>query len=117
MRALKRNQQTIYYANYSSQVELKDSNGLYTGEIGVGYDTPTEVKVNVSANRGEAVNDMFGTDLNYSKRIVSDTDLGWTENTILWVDKEITEPHNYTVVGIAKSINSVTYAIRGVDVS
>ncbi|MCQ2544311.1 MAG: hypothetical protein MJ126_09125 [Lachnospiraceae bacterium] len=117
MKTLKRNKVKIYYANYSNQVELKDSNGLYTGEYGIGYTDPVEVFVNVSAARGEAKNEMFGTDLNYSKKIVSETDLGWNENTVLWIDRDTTETHNYVVVSVAKSINSVTYAIKEVSVS
>lgn len=122
MRSLERNKQAIYYANYSSQVEEIDENGLYTGEITSVQYTPTLVKVNVSAARGEARTEMFGTDLSYSKTIVTDKDMGWDENTVLWVDipamqGSIVTPFNYRVVSVAKSINSVTYAIKGVDVS
>lgn len=122
MRSLSRNKKSIWYATYSTQTELVDENGLYTGEVGVGYSAPTEAKVNVSAAKGEARTEMFGTDLNYSKTIVTDNDMGWDENTVLWIDipalsgSSVTA-YNYKVVSVAKSINSVTYAIKGVDVS
>ena len=122
MRVQEKNKQPIYYALYQGLTEITDSDGLSTGEFENSYTAPTEIKVNVSANKGEAKDEMFGTDLNYSKKIVSATDLGWDENTILWIDKSagsgsVITPHNFVVVAVAKSINSVTYAIKGVDVS
>ena len=125
MRALERNKQTIYYANYTGRSEITDENGLYTGETTALYTNPVEVKVNVSASRGQAEIDLFGTDLNYTNTIVSDTDLGIDENSVLWVGKNayiststtsIITPYNYIVASVAKSLNSVVYAIRKVDV-
>ena len=125
MRALKRNKQKIYYANYTGRSEVTDENGLITGETSISYTNPVGVNVNVSASRGEAYIDLFGTDLNYTKAIVSDTDLGIDENSVLWVGKEayqttsttsVITPYNYIVASIAKSLNSVVYAIREVDV-
>ena len=122
MRALERNKQKIYYANYTGRSEITDENGLFTGETELAFTTPTETHVNVSASRGEAYIDMFGTDLNYSNTIVTDKDLGIDENSILWVGKEAYQgstvtPHNYVVVSVAKSFNSVVYAVRKVDVN
>lgn len=121
MRALERNKQKIYFANYLGKTDTYDEDGLLTGEPTVSYTEPTSAKVNVSASRGEAYLDLFGTDLNYTNTIVSDKDLGIDENSILWVGKEPyinneLSSHNYTVVSIAKSFNSVVYAIRKVDV-
>lgn len=122
MRALERNKQTIYFANYTGRSVITDENGLETGESELSYSTPTSAKVNVSASRGEASLDLFGTDLNYTNTIVTDKDLGIDENSILWVGKEayqgsVVTPHNYIVASVAKSLNSVVYAIRKVDVS
>lgn len=122
MRVQEKNKQPIYYALYQGLTEIIDSDGLSTGEYENSYTTPVQIKLNVSANKGEAKDEMFGTDLNYSKKIVSAVDLGWDENTILWIGKtagsgSTITPHNFVVVAVAKSINSVTYAIKGVDVS
>ena len=125
MRALERNKQKIYYANYTGRSEITDENGLYTGEYELTYTNPIEAKVNVSASRGEADIDLFGTDINYTNTIVSDTDLGIDEHSLLWVGKDVyisssttstITPHNYVVVSVAKSLNSTVYAIRKVDV-
>ena len=122
MRALERNKQTIYIANYTGRSEITDSNGLYTGEYELTYSTPVKERVNVSASRGEASLELFGADLNYTNTIVSDKDLGIDENSIIWVGKEafngsVITPHNYIVASVAKSFNSFVYAIRKVDVS
>lgn len=123
MKALERNKQTIYYANYTGKTDVYEE-GLFTGEHTPTYTTPAEAKVNVSASRGEAYIDLFGTDINYTNTIVSDKDLGINENSILWIGvspststSSAITPHNYTVVSVAKSFNSVVYAIRKVDVS
>jgi len=121
MKALERNKQTIYYSNYTGKSVILDDNGLETGEYELTYTEPTAVKVNVSASRGEAYIDLFGTDLNYSNTIVTDKDLGIDEHSILWIGKEpyansVVTAHNYIVVSVAKSFNSVVYAIRKVDV-
>ena len=122
MKALERNKQTIYFANYTGRSEVTDSNGLYTGEYELTYTDPIKAKVNVSASRGEASIDLFGTDLNYTNTIVTDKDLGIDEHSIIWVGKEayqgsVITPHNYIVASVAKSLNSFVYAIRKVDVS
>lgn len=125
MKALERNKQKIYYANYTGRSEVTDENGLYTGETKPSYTSPVAVDVNVSASRGQAEIDLFGTDLNYTKTIVTDKDFGIDENSILWVGKEayqttsttsVITPYNYIVASVAKSLNSVVYAIREVDV-
>ena len=117
MRTLFRNKQKIYYANYVSSSCITDENGFYTGEKEVIYTTPAEADVNVSASRGEASVELFGTDLNYTNTIITEKDFGWDENTILWVGLTSSMPHNYKVVSVAKSINCNAYAIRKVDVS
>ena len=117
MRALNRNKQKIYFANYQSKTAILDDDGNATGEYANVYSTPTMAMVNVSASRGSTNVEFFGTDINYTNTIVSDKDLGIDENSILWVGIESTEPHNYIVVSVAKSFNSVMYAIRKVDVS
>lgn len=122
MRTLERNKQTIYYANYTGKTDIYDENGLYTGVKAPTYTDPVKIKVNVSASRGQAEIDLFGTDLNYTNTITIDNDYGIDEHSILWFGKEPylnneLTPHNYIVVSVAKSLNSIVYAIRKVDVS
>ena len=121
MRALERNKQKIYIANYTGRSVITDEDGLETGEYELAYSAPVEKRVNVSSARGEATVELFGSDINYTKTIVSDKDLGIDENSVLWIEKEAYQgstvtPYNYIVASVAKSFNSVVYAIRKVDV-
>lgn len=138
MRALKRNKQKFWYALYDSETELTDDDGNYTGEIGPSYEDPVLMKANISASKGSTGFELFGSDLQYSKTIVTDEmDCPITEETALWIGMSpfseedcvagaavagITvcgrhdgSKHNYIVRGIAKSLNSIVYAIAEAD--
>ena len=128
MKALKRNKQTFWYANLSQSTlptPQYDEYGNETGEMGLTYDLPTEVSANISAARGTADLDAFGINANYSKTIVTDNlTLPVDKSTILWIDKEPDAngeagavKHDYVVVAVAKSLNSLTIAIKEVSVS
>lgn len=123
MRSLKRNEQTFCYALYGTEVEEVDNEGNYTGEIKIGYGNPVKVEANISASRGEASTEQFGISLDYDKIICScDMTLPIDETTILWVDTIPVLDENgatktkqdYIVKKVAKSLNSVQYAIKKV---
>lgn len=123
MRSLKRNEQTFYYALYGEEVEEIDEEGNFTGETTIGYGNPVKVKASISASRGEASTEQFGISLDYDKIVCScDMALPIDETTILWVDiKPVLEKdgatktkHDYTVKKVARSLNSVQYAIKKV---
>lgn len=123
MRSLKRNEQTFYYALYGTEVEEVDEEGNYTGEVKIGYGNPVKAEENISASRGEASTEQFGISLDYDKIVCScDMTLPIDETTILWVDTmpvldkngATTTKHDYVVKKVAKSLNSVQYAIKKV---
>ena len=123
MKALARNKQTVYYALLSSVTD--ETVGNYkTGEKAKSYTTPVEMRVNVSAARGTADVEQFGVNDNYDRTIATD-DMACPidETSILWVGVPATDaqgnvlPHNYKVVRVAKSLNSIMYAIRKVSVT
>ena len=122
MRGLKRNMQSFWYALYNGETEYVDDDGNYTGDIGPGYGEPVRMKANISASRGSSGFELFGTDLQYSKTISTcDMACPITEETAIWIDCEPSDendvpiPHNYVVKGIAKSLNSIVYAIAEAD--
>lgn len=125
MRCLFRNKQTVYYATYLSKTASVDDYGNETGEYAVTYASPVKISANVSASRGAAEQEMFGVGVNYTKTIMIDkVDCPIDEHTILWVDvkpdaqgESGTVKHDYVVEQVAKSLNSVAYAVRKVDVS
>lgn len=118
MRGLERNKQTIYYSLYKGKAPVVDADGFMTSEYTVQYDDPVEYRINVSAAKGEADLELFGITTGYTKVMVT-TDIGCPidEKTILWVDANPeTDEHNFVVVKKAKSLNSIAYAIREVEV-
>ena len=134
MRTLKRNQTPIWYAQYQSQVELKDDDGNYTGEQVALYSTPSMMMANVSPTTGQSYAESFGYLKDYDRVIMTDwMECPIDENTVLWYDKEpedipapgggsgetvkSSEGFNYIVRRVAKSLNSIAIAISRVDVS
>ena len=125
MRCMVRNKMKFYYASYIDTDELIDEYGNKTGEYKVIYGNPTETDGNVSGAQGEMQNRQFGESESYDKVIVLDkVDTPINEYSILWVDTlpllnddgTTNTPHDYIVKKVAKSINSVSIAIRKVDV-
>lgn len=118
MRSLSRNKQRIFYSLYTGKQEVRDEYGNLVSEPILTYGEPVEYHINVSAARGTADVEQFGINTNYSKTMVTnDLDCPIDETTRLWIDREPTEPHNYVVVMVARSINSITYAIKEVSVT
>lgn len=117
MRSLERNKQTFYYALYSGVTEVIDENGDYTGEREITYSSPVKYRANISAAKGESETAPFGIETNYSKTIsTNDMSCPIKEDSVLWIDKDpTTDPYNFLVVKVAKSLNSILYAIREVS--
>lgn len=120
MRALRRNKQTIYFALFEGKEPITDDDGYRTGEYKAKYSNFTSITVNVSAGKGEAQNELFGTNLNYDKVIVTcDLECPIDENSILCVECEPnndTHAFDYVVKKVLRSLNSVSIAISKVDV-
>ena len=133
MRGWVRNKTKFYYALYEKQKEITDEYGNRTGQYELVYGKPVEMFGNVSAAVGEIQNRQFGESENYDKVIVLDNpNTPINEYSLLWVDTsplldelgnlvlkaDGTEetPHDYVVKKIARSLNSVSIAIRKVNV-
>ena len=115
MRCLKKNKREFWYALYLGNEDGKDENGLYTGEHTAKYSTPKKYKANISAAKSASMNG--------DKIIVIDEpNFEIDEHTVLCIDKPLTYDANgrmeydYIVTKAARSLNSVSYAIRRVTV-
>lgn len=126
MRCMIRNMRDFYYATYEGKVELKDEYGNNSGEYEVIYSKPIMCEGNVSAAQGEIQSRQFGDSEGYDKVItLSNIDIPINEYSILWVDTlpiikddgTTDTPHDYIVKKNARSLNSVSIAIRKVTVS
>lgn len=119
MRCLNRNKQIVWYSLFEGDVMNTDSEGNFTGTRSQKYSEPEYEYFNVSAGKGNADVNPFGIDTPYSRTMVTtDIECPVDESTRVWigVSPEDDKPHNYEVVAVAKSINSVTYALREVSV-
>ena len=116
MRDLKRNQQTIWYA----LLNVSKSTDEWGNTVDIlGYGEPIKLKINVSANKGEASAQAFGTELNYDREMSThNMSCPIDEYTHLWLDgRNTADTHNYEVAAVSRSLNSIKYAIRRVNVS
>ena len=126
MRTLARNKRKFYYSLYVTNTEMFDEHGQLTGEYSVVRSKPILAHGNISPARGEVESRQFGESKRYDKVIVlNDIDTPIDEYSVFWIDtlpllndegKTIT-PHDYVAVSKAVSLNSVSIAIRKVDVS
>lgn len=124
MKTLKRNQTPFWYLLYDHKEIIKDEWGNESGEPKVVYQAAVSAKANISAATGSAQVEQFGNYAGYDKVIVTD-DLSCPidENTVLFIDKEPeysedgTPLYDYIVKRVARSLNSVSYAVSKVSVS
>ena len=125
MRTLVRNKIRIYYAKYLTKTLLKDEYGNLTGEYDIVYDSPVEIKANVSAARGEATTRQFGEDESYDRVIVmDDPNVPIDVSSVFWIDTlpvinadgSTDTPYDYIVKQVAPSLNSVSIAVSKVNV-
>lgn len=146
MRTLNRNKRPFWFCLYDEEINVIDEYGNETGEKIVKYGTPTKMLANISPASGYAQTEQFGNLDNYDKVIVTDwMDCPIDENTVLFIDKAVeygeavtidyqesqtlygsntatpvtvdVPLYDYVVRRVAKSLNSVSIAIRKVDVS
>ena len=134
MRTSQRNKRPVWYCLYLGETEQTDSDNNYTGEMATNYATPVKLNCNVSPATGQSDTEMFGNLTDYDRVIVTEwVDCPIDENSVLFVDKtptdvpvpgsdppatvKSTDGYNYIVRRVAKSINSVSIAIKKVEVT
>jgi hypothetical protein len=121
-----RNMRTFYFATYENKAEITDEYGNPTGEYEIIYSLPVKCKGNISPAQGEIQSRQFGDSESYDKVIaLGKLNVPIDEHSILWVDTLPTinkdgttdTPYDYAVREVARSLNSVSIAIRKVDVN
>lgn len=124
MRVMERNKSAYWYLLYDRKEPVKDKEGHETGDTRVVYKEAVKRWDNVSAATGSTQVEQFGNFISYDKVIVTD-DLTCPidENTVLFIDKspeyddDGNPLYNYIVKRVAKSLNSISYAVSKVTVS
>lgn len=118
MRTAKRNKRPVAYAFYEGVTEIIDDEGNNTGEYTVSYTEPIKVLMNISGGRGQADVAMFGIHSSFARTAVTeDLETPFSTDTVFWIETNPdTEPHDYRVVGVARTINQVVLALGEVSV-
>ena len=118
MRTTQRDKRTVAYAFYKGVTEIVLPDGTHTGEYTIQYTEPVKARMNVSGGRGAADVAMFGFNSTYARSIVTeDLDTPFNEETVFWIETDPdTQPHDYRVVGVSRTINQVVIALAEVHV-
>jgi hypothetical protein len=124
MKCLHRNKSKFHYALFLEKVAIKDEYGNASGEVRIVYSEPIEANANVSAANGEAQVEQFGNSVLYDKVIITDElNIPIDENSVLCIDSPPSYDENgnllydYIVKKIARSLNTVSFAVSKVSVS
>lgn len=117
MRTTHRDKRPVAYARYAGATELTDSDGNYTGEYEVHYTEPVKTLMNVSGGRGQADIALFGLTQTFARTATTqDLETKFDTETVFWIEKDPdTEPFDYRVVAVSRTINQVVIALAEVE--
>ena len=117
MRTVKRNKRPVAYAFYEGVTELTDADGNLTGEYSVQYTSPVKTLMNVSGGRGQADIALFGLTQTFARTATTeDLTTPFNTETVFWVETDPdTEPFDYRVVAVSRTINQVVLALAEVE--
>lgn len=119
MRSLLRNQQPVFYKLYKGQEEILDEWNNPTGSFLPIYSDLKSAMLCVSPNKGSSEVEQFGSLEDYDRTMTTaDTTCDIDEDAILWVDGADPEgPYTHIVKQVAPWKNSISFAIKQVEVS
>lgn len=125
MRILNRIKETLYYAKFQGKVEITEMIGtdeIRTGDYTLSYGEVGEAQVYISTPKvgyyavsGEAKVGGEGVTTGYRHTIISEKDLGLTEEDIMWVgDPAVYEAvkNGFTLDGETMTADGVSYTQR-----
>lgn len=117
MRTVKRNKRPVAFAFYEGVTELSDDDGNLTGEYEVHYTEPVKTLMNVSGGRGQADIALFGLTQTFARTATTeDLTTPFNTETVMWVETDPdTEPFDYRVVAVSRTINQVVLALAEVE--
>lgn len=114
---MQRNKRPVAYAFYQGVTELYDTNGNLSGEYEVSYTKPVKALMNVSGGRGQADIALFGLTQTFARTVTTeDLKTPFNTQTVFWVETDPdTEPFDYRVVAVSRTINQVVLALAEVE--
>ena len=126
IRTLNKNKQSIYYATFVSKTEIVDEYDNATGEYEITYTAPAKTAWNVNVVESDADVAMFGVQaIDTIVGVADRAGFPLDETSILWYgitptikeDGTTDTAHNYRVVGIRPSLNTVKFYAQKVSVT
>lgn len=121
MHCCERNKRVLWYALNNGTVAVTDEYGLKTGEYAVQYSEPVKVRMNIAPATGRSSLMAFGLQTPYSHlAITEDINCPMKEDSVVWYgidpyDNGASVPANYRVIGVAKGLDTIMYALKAVD--
>ena len=136
MRTLKKNEQTLYYANYVGDITIyaKDEDGnilttVVDGEtvevvdsVVQGYEEPVEFYANISFDSGETRMAEYGLNSSQYNAIINATKgkFPFNEQTLIWHTSQpqfkegvvVPESSDYRVIAIKTSLNEERFILK-----
>lgn len=136
MRTLKKNEQTLYYANYVGDINIyaKDEDGnilttVVDGEtvevvdsVVQGYEEPIEFHANISFDSGETRMAEYGLNSSQYNAIINATKgkFPFNEQTLIWHTSQpqfkegvvVPESADYRVIAIKTSLNEERFILK-----
>lgn len=119
MRGLKRDERTVYYAQYLSDTYITDAAGYKTGEKKRNYSSVAYVKGTLSHGEGKITPQFFGSNASFDRVFIThDMSCPINENSLIWIDNPTTDTNDYIVACIPKKTpNCIAIALRRATVS
>ena len=114
---LERLKSTLYWQNFAGYVDKTDEYGNILGTVPEYGETQT-ARVNISAAKGAAEQEMFGALVEYDRTIAFKHTLDINENSVVWLDgAKPPQPYNYIVKRKSVSNNYTVLALQRVELS
>ena len=114
---LERLKSTLYWQNFAGYVDKTDEYGNILGTVPE-YGETQMARVNISAAKGAAEQEMFGALVAYDRTIAFKHTLDINENSIVWLDgAKPPQPYNYIVKRKSVSNNYTVLALQRVELS
>lgn len=115
---MREKQETYSLQNFLGKTPIYDDDGFDTGDYILSYTELKTARMTMTPNKGNASVEVFGSDLNYSRTLrTDDMSCDLAENSLVWINNALSEPHDYIVIAKAEGLTNIAYAIRKVDVS
>lgn len=114
MRTLELNKQDVWVVDYEGEVDVKDENGYFTGEIETQYSTPIKHRMSLTTANGKVLEESFG--LSSDVEVIVVTKIKLSKQSLIFLSEPTSNydvTYDYKVTKIIPSINHNQYGLKG----